>query len=46
METVEGEKAERLKRCFSQGVIELEDVNGKTHLTHITLYIKEGFSDG
>ncbi|KAM9847889.1 DNA-directed RNA polymerases I and III subunit RPAC1 [Aulostomus maculatus] len=29
LEPVEGEQAERLKRCFSQGVIELEDVNGK-----------------
>ncbi|XP_076022850.1 DNA-directed RNA polymerases I and III subunit RPAC1 [Genypterus blacodes] len=29
MEHVEGEKAERLKQCFSQGVIGLEDVNGK-----------------
>ncbi|XP_040905836.1 DNA-directed RNA polymerases I and III subunit RPAC1 [Toxotes jaculatrix] len=29
LEPVEGEKAERLKRCFSRGVIELEDVNGK-----------------
>lgn len=29
LETVQGEKAERLKRCFSQGVIELEDDNGK-----------------
>ncbi|XP_077438585.1 DNA-directed RNA polymerases I and III subunit RPAC1 [Vanacampus margaritifer] len=28
LDTVQGEKAERLKRCFSQGVIELEDVNG------------------
>ncbi|XP_051937090.1 DNA-directed RNA polymerases I and III subunit RPAC1 [Hippocampus zosterae] len=28
LETVQGEKAERLKRCFSQGVIELEDDNG------------------
>lgn len=28
METVEGEKAERLKRCFSPGVIELENCNG------------------
>ncbi|XP_061645074.1 DNA-directed RNA polymerases I and III subunit RPAC1 isoform X1 [Phyllopteryx taeniolatus] len=28
LDTVKGEKAERLKRCFSQGVIELEDVNG------------------
>ncbi|XP_074532616.1 DNA-directed RNA polymerases I and III subunit RPAC1 isoform X2 [Halichoeres trimaculatus] len=28
-EPVEGEKAERLKRCFSQGVIDLQDVNGK-----------------
>ncbi|XP_029376999.1 DNA-directed RNA polymerases I and III subunit RPAC1 isoform X2 [Echeneis naucrates] len=30
LETVEGEKAHRLKRCFSRGVIDLEDVNGKT----------------
>ncbi|XP_070697146.1 DNA-directed RNA polymerases I and III subunit RPAC1 [Pempheris klunzingeri] len=29
LEEVEGEKAERLKRCFSRGVIDLEDVNGK-----------------
>uniref|UniRef100_A0A3P9KBI5 DNA-directed RNA polymerases I and III subunit RPAC1 n=1 Tax=Oryzias latipes TaxID=8090 RepID=A0A3P9KBI5_ORYLA len=29
MEQVEGEKAERLKRCFSRGVIDLEDVHGK-----------------
>ncbi|KAG7214376.1 hypothetical protein INR49_023087 [Caranx melampygus] len=29
LEPVEGEKAERLKRCFSQGVIELEDVDGE-----------------
>lgn len=29
MEQVEGEKAERLKRCFSRGVIDLEDVRGK-----------------
>ncbi|XP_061546578.1 DNA-directed RNA polymerases I and III subunit RPAC1 [Phycodurus eques] len=28
LDAVKGEKAERLKRCFSQGVIELEDVNG------------------
>ncbi|XP_022056039.1 DNA-directed RNA polymerases I and III subunit RPAC1 [Acanthochromis polyacanthus] len=28
LEPVEGEKAERLKSCFSPGVIELEDVNG------------------
>ncbi|XP_058507534.1 DNA-directed RNA polymerases I and III subunit RPAC1 [Solea solea] len=28
LEPVEGEKAERLKRCFSRGVIDLEDVNG------------------
>ncbi|XP_077585162.1 DNA-directed RNA polymerases I and III subunit RPAC1 [Stigmatopora nigra] len=28
LETVQGEKAERLKRCFSHGVIELEEVNG------------------
>lgn len=26
---VEGERAERLKRCFSRGVIDLEHVNGK-----------------
>lgn len=30
METVEGEKAERLKRCFSPGVIEVENHGGKT----------------
>uniref|UniRef100_A0A673VWH6 DNA-directed RNA polymerases I and III subunit RPAC1 n=1 Tax=Salmo trutta TaxID=8032 RepID=A0A673VWH6_SALTR len=29
METVEGEKAERLKRCFSPGVIEVENHGGK-----------------
>ncbi|XP_047458504.1 DNA-directed RNA polymerases I and III subunit RPAC1 isoform X1 [Mugil cephalus] len=29
LELVEGEKAERLKHCFSQGVIDLEDANGK-----------------
>ncbi|XP_056617485.1 DNA-directed RNA polymerases I and III subunit RPAC1 [Triplophysa dalaica] len=29
LETIEGEKAERLKRCFSPGVIELVNVNGK-----------------
>ncbi|KAM9345212.1 DNA-directed RNA polymerases I and III subunit RPAC1 [Symphorus nematophorus] len=29
LEPVEGEKAERLKRCFSRGVIDLEDVNGR-----------------
>ncbi|XP_029305815.1 DNA-directed RNA polymerases I and III subunit RPAC1 [Cottoperca gobio] len=29
LELVEGEKAERLKRCFSRGVIDIEDVNGK-----------------
>lgn len=29
LEPVEGEKAERLKRCFSRGVIDLEDVRGK-----------------
>ncbi|KAJ8359586.1 hypothetical protein SKAU_G00161110 [Synaphobranchus kaupii] len=29
MEPVEGEKAERLKRCFSPGVIEVEDCGGK-----------------
>ncbi|KAJ8248494.1 hypothetical protein GJAV_G00242630 [Gymnothorax javanicus] len=29
LEPVEGEKAERLKRCFSPGVIELEDCGGK-----------------
>ncbi|XP_032397910.1 DNA-directed RNA polymerases I and III subunit RPAC1 [Etheostoma spectabile] len=29
LEPVEGEKAERLKRCFSRGVIDIEDVNGK-----------------
>ncbi|KAF7710415.1 DNA-directed RNA polymerases I and III subunit RPAC1 isoform X1 [Silurus meridionalis] len=29
LQTIEGEKAERLKRCFSPGVIELEDVDGK-----------------
>ncbi|MEQ2178394.1 hypothetical protein GOODEAATRI_013650 [Goodea atripinnis] len=27
LETVEGEKAERLKRCFSRGVIDLEDAH-------------------
>lgn len=29
LESVEGEKAERLKDCFSRGVIELQDVDGK-----------------
>ncbi|XP_034041170.1 DNA-directed RNA polymerases I and III subunit RPAC1 [Thalassophryne amazonica] len=29
LEPVEGEKAERLKRCFSKGVIHLDDVSGK-----------------
>lgn len=29
LEPVKGEKAERLKGCFSRGVIDLEDVNGK-----------------
>ncbi|XP_039995916.1 DNA-directed RNA polymerases I and III subunit RPAC1 isoform X1 [Xiphias gladius] len=29
LELVEGEKAERLQRCFSRGVIDLEDVDGK-----------------
>ncbi|XP_042357986.1 LOW QUALITY PROTEIN: DNA-directed RNA polymerases I and III subunit RPAC1 [Plectropomus leopardus] len=29
LEPVEGEKAERLKRCFSRGVIDIEHVNGK-----------------
>lgn len=29
LQTIEGEKAERLKRCFSPGVIELEDVDGR-----------------
>ncbi|XP_037639323.1 DNA-directed RNA polymerases I and III subunit RPAC1 [Sebastes umbrosus] len=29
LETVEGEKAERLKGCFSRGVLDIEDVNGK-----------------
>ncbi|XP_029963016.1 DNA-directed RNA polymerases I and III subunit RPAC1 [Salarias fasciatus] len=29
LEPVEGEKAERLKRCFSRGVIDLEDVDGR-----------------
>uniref|UniRef100_A0A3P8NY52 DNA-directed RNA polymerases I and III subunit RPAC1 n=1 Tax=Astatotilapia calliptera TaxID=8154 RepID=A0A3P8NY52_ASTCA len=28
LEVVEGEKAERLKQCFSRGVIDLEDING------------------
>ncbi|KAF3842579.1 hypothetical protein F7725_024530 [Dissostichus mawsoni] len=28
LEPVEGEKAERLKRCFSRGVIDIENVNG------------------
>lgn len=30
LETIEGEKADRLKRCFSPGVIELVNVNGTT----------------
>ncbi|KAG5831625.1 hypothetical protein ANANG_G00305710 [Anguilla anguilla] len=29
LEPVEGEKAERLKRCFSPGVVEVEDCGGK-----------------
>ncbi|XP_031728921.1 DNA-directed RNA polymerases I and III subunit RPAC1 [Anarrhichthys ocellatus] len=29
LEPVEGEKAERLKRCFSRGVIDIQDVDGK-----------------
>nr|XP_057934406.1 DNA-directed RNA polymerases I and III subunit RPAC1 isoform X2 [Doryrhamphus excisus] len=29
LDTVRGEKAERLKGCFSQGVIHLEDINGE-----------------
>ncbi|KAM9726454.1 DNA-directed RNA polymerases I and III subunit RPAC1 [Menidia menidia] len=29
LETVEGERAERLKRCFSPGVVQLEDVDGR-----------------
>uniref|UniRef100_A0A668AUU5 DNA-directed RNA polymerases I and III subunit RPAC1 n=1 Tax=Myripristis murdjan TaxID=586833 RepID=A0A668AUU5_9TELE len=29
LEPIEGEKAERLKRCFSRGVIHLEELNGK-----------------
>lgn len=29
LESVEGEKAERLKNCFSRGVIELQDVDGE-----------------
>lgn len=33
LEPVEGEKAERLKRCFSRGVIDLEDVKGSKELT-------------
>lgn len=35
LQTIEGEQAERLKRCFSPGVIELENVNGRT----IPLYL-------
>lgn len=31
LEPIEGEKAERLKHCFSRGVIHLEDLNGKIH---------------
>ncbi|MEQ2200197.1 DNA-directed RNA polymerases I and III subunit RPAC1 [Xenoophorus captivus] len=34
LETVEGEKAERLKRCFSRGVIDLEDAHGKEEEKH------------
>uniref|UniRef100_A0A673BWF4 DNA-directed RNA polymerase RpoA/D/Rpb3-type domain-containing protein n=1 Tax=Sphaeramia orbicularis TaxID=375764 RepID=A0A673BWF4_9TELE len=37
LEPVEGEKAERLKRCFSRGVIDLEDVNGETELVHLSV---------
>uniref|UniRef100_A0A3B4BQL6 DNA-directed RNA polymerases I and III subunit RPAC1 n=1 Tax=Pygocentrus nattereri TaxID=42514 RepID=A0A3B4BQL6_PYGNA len=29
LQTIEGEKAERLKRCFSPGVIELENIDGR-----------------
>uniref|UniRef100_A0A3Q3LHZ9 RNA polymerase I and III subunit C n=1 Tax=Mastacembelus armatus TaxID=205130 RepID=A0A3Q3LHZ9_9TELE len=32
LEPVEGAKAERLKRCFSRGVIDLEDVKGEKEL--------------
>lgn len=39
VESVEGEKAERLKNCFSRGVIELQDVDG----TFITLSVKLAF---
>lgn len=35
LQTIEGEQAERLKRCFSPGVIELENVNGR----NIPLYL-------
>lgn len=35
LEPVEGEKAERLKRCFSRGVIDLEDVNGMMEINEI-----------
>lgn len=33
LESVEGEKAERLKHCFSRGVIDLQDVNGTYCMT-------------
>uniref|UniRef100_A0A673HXL4 DNA-directed RNA polymerases I and III subunit RPAC1 n=1 Tax=Sinocyclocheilus rhinocerous TaxID=307959 RepID=A0A673HXL4_9TELE len=29
LQTIEGEQAERLKRCFSPGVIEIQNVNGR-----------------
>ncbi len=35
LEPVEGEKAERLKRCFSRGVIDLEDSDGKKDLIRL-----------
>lgn len=37
LEPVEEDKAERLKCCFSQGVIELEYVNGTEHFIFIEL---------
>ncbi len=30
LQTIEGEQAERLKNCFSPGVIEIQNVNGRT----------------
>lgn len=42
LQPVEGEAAERLKRCFSPGVIELENVNGRNSwlLDSLSIYSK------